>query len=211
MVCSAKRPQATALMGLMPGVERCWLQVPPWASPASWEPSLKLSVFKTPWSWGVGFFWKHLAWERVEMAKWHCCCQRESRRLSKALEGSFVAGGNLEPPPLAWGSAVPCSFVPLCLVYELRFGQCPSGSPDHTDMVCANLLGWTRLVWGCWLGGGDGSRRFWSVTALWTGRLMNVNITPAFYLQLMLVLLLELLFSSMRAGLFWIINLTASE
>lgn len=40
----------------------------------------------------------------------------------------------------------PRGFVPLCLVYEVGFGWCPSRSPDHTDVVRANLLGWTGLV-----------------------------------------------------------------
>lgn len=76
----------------------------------------------------------------------------------------------------------PRGLVPLLWVSE-------TGAPA-TQTRC--VLGWT--VWLEAAGAG--------ASLLWTGRLINVNVALAFYLQLMLGLLLELLLSSTHPGLF---------
>lgn len=78
----------------------------------------------------------------------------------------------------------PCGFVPLLLV-------------SKTGALATQ----TWCVPACWADrvAGDAGA---GASLLWTGQLINVNITLTFYLQLMLGLLLELLLSSTCTGLF---------
>lgn len=161
-----------------------------------WEPSLKLEgtmelrdwvLFRNIW-YGKGWKWVNDAAAAIGFQK---PCK------------DFVAGGSSEPPPVCWGPSVPAALFPP--VWFMR--QCLVGPP----VSLSTQMSWVPASGLDLLGGGDVSQQCWSIAALLTEQLMDVNITLAFYLQLVLDLCLELSFFSMHADLFWTINLTASE
>lgn len=140
---------------------------------------------------GLGSFQKHL-----EVGKWCCCCHR----LSETLPG-LCCRWQLGASPCVLRSSSPCCFVSSCLIYETLLGW----------VSLSTEMSWVPASGLDLLGGGDISQHCWSIAALLTEQLMDVNIALAFYLQLVLGLCLELSFFSKHADLFWTINLTASE